>query len=323
MELLNNKFSFEKFEILLKELRQLVEFYEMLCDKKEYETIEKIAISVEKIPKEEIDIEDDMIIKKFRINCKEKNKKIIELLKKYDSFHIPKPEEKRNYFINYLSFKEIEFIKIEEEGLSDGERIKLQYFSTLYGVLNGEFKNRKYITLLFDEVETYLHPEWCRRFLYELIGELERYEGKKFKLIFATHSPFLIADVLAKDCIYLSKDEGGKIKAEIKEDVKTFGANIIDLFKNTMFLESTFGKFATEKIKWAVDEIIDSKKNYSQIKNNSEIKFLIDEIGEKLISNKLKSMIESKFKGTKEEYYEEKIKEYEKKLNELKEKNSK
>ena len=142
-------------------------------------------------------------------------------------------------------------------------------------------------------------------------------------MIFATHSPFLIADVLAKDCIYLSKDEGGKIKAEIKEDVKTFGANIIDLFKDTMFLESTFGKFATEKIKWAVNEISDSKKKYSQIKNNSEIKFLIDEIGEKLISNKLKSMIESKFKGTKEEYYEEKIKEYEKKLNELKGKNSK
>ena len=105
--------------------------------------------------------------------------------------------------------------------------------------------------------------------------------------------------------------------------MKTFGANIIDLFKDTMFLESTFGKFATEKIKWAVDEISDSKTNYSQIKNNPEIKFLIDEIGEKLISNKLKSMIESKFKGTKEEYYEEKIKEYEKKLNELKEKNSK
>ena len=83
-------------------------------------------------------------------------------------------------------------------------------------ILNGEFKNKKYVTLLFDEVETYLHPEWCRRFLYELIEELGRYECKKFKLIFATHSPFLIADVLAKDCIYLSKDEEGKLRLRLK-----------------------------------------------------------------------------------------------------------
>ena len=111
-----------------------------------------------------------------------------------------------------------------------------------------------------------------------------------------------------------------RLRLRLKEGVKTFGANIIDLFKNTMFLKSTFGKFATEKIKWAVDEISDSKKNYSQIKNNPEIKFLIDEIGEKLISNKLKSMIESKFEGTKEKYYEEKIKEYEAELKKLRNK---
>ena len=343
LKLLKNKSANEKFKILflLKlpkndsfnlEFRYILRKYGKLSDnqtnkqykfnKKSYTIVKDIDILINSIliSRDKMNIKNDGSTKKIIINSKdeEKEEDIIKLLKKYDFFHNPNSE-----IIGELLFKEVEFIKIEEEGLSDGEKVKLGYFSTLYSILNGEFKNKKYVTLLFDEVETYLHPEWCRRFLYELIEELERYEDKKFKLIFATHSPFLIADVLAKDCIYLSKDEGGKIKAEIKEDVKTFGANIIDLFKDTMFLESTFGKFATEKIKWAVNEISDSKKNYSQIKNNSEIKFLIDEIGEKLISNKLKSMIESKFKGTKEEYYEEKIKEYEKKLNELKGKNSK
>ena len=132
-------------------------------------------------------------------------------------------------------------------------------------------------------------------------------------MIFATHSPFLIADVLAKDCIYLSKDENGKIIAEIKDDVKTFGANIIDLFKNTMFLESTFGKFATEKIKGVVEEI-NNTKDYYQIKDNLEINFIIEEIGEKLISNKLKSMIESKLIKKDDEYYKKKIEEYESKI---------
>ena len=78
----------------------------------------------------------------------------------------------------------------------------------------------------------------------------------------------MIADVLAKDCIYLEK-ENGKIEARIDNNKKTFGANIIDLFKNTMFLESTFGKFATEKIKRVVDKI--EEESYTDIKNNPEI----------------------------------------------------
>ena len=327
LKLLNNESSvYRKFEILLEEyensINNIIKF-----NKEKYGIIEKVADLIDNIVSKiesanEMDIENnDEIIRKFKISCKEENKEVLELLKEYDDFHIPKIEEKKRYLIDFGNslFKDVEFIKIEEGGLSDGEKIKLQYFSTIHGVLNGEFKNRKYITLLFDEVETYLHPEWSRRFLYELIEELGRYEDKKFKLIFATHSPFLIADVLAKDCIHLEK-ENGKIEAKINNDVKTFGANIIDLFKNTMFLESTFGKFATEKIKGIVDKIEKAEK-YSDIK--PEVDFIIGEIGEKLISNKLKSMIESKFENKDEEYYRKKIEEYQKKLDELEKKKNK
>ncbi|WP_018498029.1 AAA family ATPase [Leptotrichia wadei] len=316
LELLNDKSLFEKCEILFKKYDKLTGMGFDWYIPKRYGIIERIASLIEKISEKEIDIQNpEGTIKKIRINCKKKNEKLVELLKEYDSFLIPKSENSLD-----ISLKNIEdIIKIEEEGLSDGERIKLQYFSTLHGVLRGELKNKEYITLLFDEIESFLHPEWSRRFLYELIEELGRYEDKKFKLIFATHSPFLIADVLAKDCIYLSKNKKGKIKAEIKEDVKTFGANIIDLFKNTMFLESTFGKFATEKIKGIVHKIEKAEK-YSDIKH--EVDFIIGEIGEKLISNKLKSMIESKFENKyeeekDEEYYRKKIEEYQAKLEKL------
>ena len=319
LKLLNNESSvYRKFEILLEEYENSIN--NMIKTKKEkYRIIEKVAGLVDNIvskieSENEMDIENkDKIIRKFKISCKEENKEVLELLKEYDDFYIPKIE-RDSFDLGNSLFKEVEFIKIEEEGLSEGEKVKLGYFSTLYSILNGEFKNKKYVTLLFDEVETYLHPEWSRRFLYELIEELGRYEDKKFKLIFATHSPFLIADVLAKDCIYLSKDKEGKIKAEIKEDLKTFGANIIDLFKNTMFLESTFGKFATDKIKGVVDKIEKAEK-YSDIKH--EVDFIINEIGEKLISNKLKSMIESKFENKDEEYYRKKIEEYQEKLKKL------
>ena len=321
LKLLDGKFTIKKFEILLKEIRKSLGIPEKEIifdekDEKNYKTVEEVAALINDITEKKDEINtrnDNKIIKKFKINFEEKNERIKELLEKYQNFHIPKDGIDTD-----LIFKSVEYIQIEEEGLSDGERIKLQYFSTLYGVLNGEFKNRKYITLLFDEVETYLHPEWSRRFLYELIEELGRYKDKKFKLIFATHSPFLIADVLAKDCIYLEK-ENGKIEAKIQNDLKTFGANIIDLFKNTMFLESTFGKFATEKIKGIVHKIEKAEK-YSDIKH--EVDFVIGEIGEKLISNKLKSMIESKFKNKyeeekDEEYYRKKIEEYQAKLEKL------
>jgi len=312
LELLNNKSSSEKFKILLEKIEGMEN---IKFNKKYYEIVEKIAVLIDNIPKDIINIENTEIIKQFKISCKEKNLEIIALLKEYDSFYIPKIEEDGD-----LLFKEVEFIKIEEDGLSDGEKIKLDYFSTLYSILNGEFKNRKYITLLFDEVEAFLHPEWSRIFLYELITELEeKYSEKRFKLIFATHSPFLIADVLAKDCIYLEK-ENGRIEAQINKDIKTFGANIIDLFKNSMFLESTFGKFATKKIKWVVNKI--DNESYTDIKNNSEINYIIEEIGEKLISNKLKSMIEAKLenKDNAKDYYKNKIEEYQAKIREIEEK---
>ena len=317
LKLLNGKSPNEKFEILLKKferiLKKINKSVVFKFNRENYNTIEKIAAIINNMIKE--GNMTDIGNGKFKISFRD-SEEIIDLLQKYDNFQVPGVETNED-----LLFKDMEYIQIEEEGLSDGERIKLQYFSTLYGVLNGEFKDREFITLLFDEAETYLHPEWCRRFLYELIEELGRYKGKKFKLIFATHSPFLIADVLAKDCIYLSKNKKGKIKAEIKEDVKTFGANIIDLFKNTMFLESTFGKFATEKIKGVVDKIEKAEK-YSDIKH--EVDFIIDEIGEKLISNKLKSMIKSKFENKDEEkdeeYYRKKIEEYQAKLGELEKK---
>ncbi|WP_338985049.1 hypothetical protein [Fusobacterium polymorphum] len=116
--------------------------------------------------------------------------------------------------------------------------------------------------------------------------------------------------------MYIFKKENGKIEAKIDNNKKTFGANIIDLFKNTMFLKSTFGEFATKKIKWVVKKI-DEIESYFEIKNNPEINYIIEEIGEKLISNKLKSMIEAKFENNDKEYYKNKIKEYEARIKEI------
>lgn len=122
LELLNNKSSSEKFKILLEKIEGMEN---IKFNKKCYEIVEKIAVLIDNIPKDIINIENTEIIKQFKISCKEKNLEIIALLKEYDSFYIPKIEEDGD-----LLFKEVEFIKIEEDGLSDGEKIKLDYFST-------------------------------------------------------------------------------------------------------------------------------------------------------------------------------------------------
>lgn len=293
--------------------KYILEFIKLFKKIEELKKIEKL---------EELEDNKENIIN-YKINSQEYCKLVEEIMEKFDSITVPN-EKTRS--MNYLETDGIyNFFNIEESGMSDGEKIKLQYFSTLYGVLEGEFKDKKYVTLLFDEVEAFLHPEWSRIFLYELITELEeKYPEKRFKLIFATHSPFLIADVLSKDCIYLSKDDKNeKIEAKIDSSKKTFGANIIDLFKNTMFLESTFGKFATEKIKRVVDKI--EEESYTDIKNNPEIDYIIEEIGEKLISNKLKSMIEAKLenKDNAKEYYKNKIEEYQSKIKKIEEEGEK
>lgn len=293
-----------KADELYKNILEFIKLFEKIEELKKIEKSEETEDSKENIIN-------------YRINSQEYCKIVEEIMEKFDFITTPSEKTKS---MNYLEIDGIfNFFNIKESGMSEGEKVKLEYFSTIYGVLEGEFKDKKYVTLLFDEVEVFLHPEWSRIFLYELIKELEeKYPQKRFKLIFATHSPFLIADVLAKDCIYLEK-ENGKIEARIDNNKKTFGANIIDLFKNTMFLKSTFGKFATEKIKWLVNEI-DSAKNYSDIKNNPEINYIIEEIGEKLISNKLKSMIESKLEDNDKEYYKSKIEEYKAKIREIEEK---
>ena len=309
-------------KIKLEEIKNTEQILEKLLEEiKEYENVKDLSNKIHEI----LLLLNDVQVSE--LNFKRKT----NVLKKYEikgtDSRIKKFLEKYDEIVNYpwtnkrLYLSEFEkILNITEEGMSDGERVRVNIFSTIHRFLgeNGELKNKKYVTLLFDEVEMFLHPEWSRTFLNDLLLELKDYTNKQFKIIFASHSPFLLSDICSEGVIYLEKKAGETVVKE--EEIKNFGANIIDLFKNTMFLKSTFGEFATEKIKWVVDKI--DKESYTNIKNNPEINYIIEEIGEKLISNKLKSMIESKLKnkGNAKEYYKNKIEEYQAKIKKIEEK---
>ena len=312
-------------KIKLKKIKNTEQILEKLLEEiKEYENVKDLSNKIHEI----LLLLNDVQVSE--LNFKRKT----NVLKKYEikgtDSRIKKFLEKYDEIVNYpwtnkrLYLSEFEkILNITEEGMSDGERVRVNIFSTIHRFLgeNGELKNKKYVTLLFDEVEMFLHPEWSRTFLDDLLLELKDYSEKQFKIIFASHSPFLLSDICSEGVIYLEKKARETVVKEV--EIKNFGANIIDLFKNTMFLKSTFGEFATKKIKEVVKKIDDKTKSYFEIKNNPEINYIIEEIGEKLISNKLKSMIQAKLENNDKEYYEKKIAEYQAKIRKIEEKEGK
>ena len=327
----NNSFQVDEIldiikseKIKLEEIKNTEQILEKLLEEiKEYENVKDLSNKIHEIFLLLNDVQvselnfkrKTNVLKRYEI--KGTNSRIKKFLEKYDEI-VNYPWTNKRLYLS--EFEKI--LNITEEGMSDGERVRVNIFSTIHRFLgeNGELKNKKYVTLLFDEVEMFLHPEWSRTFLDDLLLELKDYSEKQFKIIFASHSPFLLSDICSEGVIYLEKKARETVVKEV--EIKNFGANIFDLFKNTMFLESTFGKLATEKIKWVVTEI-DKTKSYFEIKNNPEINYIIEEIGEKLISNKLKSMIEAKLENNDKEYYEKKIAEYQAKIRKIEEKEGK
>lgn len=242
------------------------------------------------------------------------DKNIINFISSYDNLIT------YNYELCLLTDELINTLRIKEAGMSDGEQIRLNQFATLYRALNCEFKNKEYITILLDEAETYLHPEWCRTLLNDYIEELtKKYPHKKFKIIIATHSPFVLSDLLSNDIVSLEIENK---KTIIRNNfLKSFGGNIHNLLKQNMFMTSTFGEFAEKKIKNFLIEI-DNAKNYNDLKKLSE-NILLNEIGEPLIRERLKTMIvEKELEISKKDknYYKMKIQEYKTKIEEYEEK---
>ena len=190
--------------------------------------------------------------------------------------------------------------------LSSGEQQMLQNISThLYHVRNlisiqnadstNPDSNRpvyKNVNLIFDEVEISFHPEYQRRFIYLLVGMLERYvDYCSFNVFIVSHSPFILSDIPNNNILYL--EEGNIID---KSNEKTFCANINDLFKDAFFLKNGFaGEYAKNKVSSLVSYLHSNKKIFKGWNKENSRKFIDDVIGEQIIQDCLKRMHVSKF----------------------------
>ena len=175
--------------------------------------------------------------------------------------------------------------------------------SVLYHILNvnsvhnsKESKNKyEYINIIFDEIELYFHPEYQRRFVFELLERLDSLKKgnhipkiKGINILFCTHSPFILSDIPKQNVLFLGE----------KKDFKTFGANITTLLANSFFMENLIGEFAKNKINEVIRWIIQDKE---------DILKTIKLIDEPILRNKLIEMYYEKFSDKEREKSEEKI----------------
>lgn len=117
------------------------------------------------------------------------------------------------------------------------------------------------VSVILEEVELYYHPEYQKSYVNYLLEQIERAELSRIKrinLIFITHSPFILSDILNNNVLCL--EDGHQVQLRLH----TFGANIHDMLRNPFFMkDGTVGDFAQKLI----NKIIVSLAIYETIKN--------------------------------------------------------
>lgn len=172
--------------------------------------------------------------------------------------------------------------------LSGGEETYLGIFATLQYRIQ-QTDNDSYI-IIYDEPENKMHPNMSREFIKNFMKFIEDmgYTNKKFQLIIATHSPFILSDIYSKNVIYLQKENGHtKVSKNIVKN--TFSSNVYELLANSFFMKYTIGEYAREKILEIVDYLQGSQKK--EIEVLRQYKEIVENIGEPVIREDLEKMI--------------------------------
>lgn len=210
-----------------------------------------------------------------------------------------------SFFTCEIELKRIKDEKIEIiplARLSSGERQYLYTFSTfIYHTLNLlsiHSDNRVRfcrVNLVMDEVEICFHPEYQRRFISEMIGYIERLglnKNMSFNILIATHSPFILSDILKGNILYLDDGQNANITDEFKNP---FCANICDLLYQSFFLKEGFiGEYSRQKLR-SIFSLLNKPKYLStkEIKEKrieEQINFYIEEVGDPFIIMQLKKL---------------------------------
>jgi hypothetical protein len=193
--------------------------------------------------------------------------------------------------------------------LSSGQQSMLNLYSRLWS-LSDDPKQRKGtaersdrlrddVILLFDEADTYFHPEWQKQLLSRLLVLLPAiYPNRAVQLIFTANTPFLLSDLLDGQGIFLASDRPGKVVNATDAVRRTFCGNIHDLLANSFFMGNSlvgdFAKVQMEKVikwlSWRRDDKRSGTREREPWLNDETIERIIAQIGDPLLRSKLKQM---------------------------------
>ena len=210
-----------------------------------------------------------------------------------------------------------------EINLSSGENSLLNLFSRFHELLVkmnhlqwGNFIN----IILLDEADLGFHPKWKKQFIKSILFFFDIYFKSlksKVQIIFTTHDPLTLSDILNYNVVYLDKGNNNIVFDEQLKPKNSFGANISDLLADSFFVgDGLIGEFAKNKIQDVIEYINDENKrtNKNWITSPEVAKKVIEQIGEPYLSEKLNDMFLEAFP----EFKDDEIKRLEEKLKQLK-----
>ena len=157
--------------------------------------------------------------------------------------------------------------------LSSGEFLTLLLFSRLNRVLKDQ--RGRDVVLFLDEVDTLMHPENQKRYVYQVLSFLNERFDIDAHVIFATHSPILLSDFPSSNVICLRKNEDRTTVEEVEGD--TFAANIYRLYSDDFLInDGLLGEVAENFIKKIIKEKDDCKFNsYVNLIGDNVLKTLV------------------------------------------------
>ena len=103
-------------------------------------------------------------------------------------------------------------------------------------------------------------------------------EIKSIHILIATHSPFLLSDILKENTLYLKNGV-----PDLNDKMQTFGANLYDLAKSSFFLEdNAMGAVSSETLKGFINRV-----NNGETVSQDEL----DIVGDILIKDYIESIV--------------------------------
>jgi predicted ATP-binding protein involved in virulence len=201
--------------------------------------------------------------------------------------------------------------------LSSGEKGLYNIFSVLhdlnhrmkyglhtnYNVFSKRKKSSANFLILLDEGDLGFHPEWKKKYI-TIIQQVIPYifKDKNIQIIITTHDPLTLSDFPRNNITYLKKNGESTYICD-NGNVKSFGANISDLLRDSFFLkDGLIGNFAKGKIERTIKELnywLELKAGDKRIEASQEetdnVKKIISIIDEPLIQQKLIEMYNTVF----------------------------